>query len=46
LHGAAVLDVSDELIGASGLPQPQGPPPLAHWSPGVDMELYAPQRRR
>jgi uncharacterized protein YqjF (DUF2071 family) len=46
LHEASVLDVRDALIGASGLTQPQGPPPLVHWSPGVDVEIYAPQRCR
>jgi len=37
---AHLLAWRDELIGAAGLPQPTSPPPLAHSSPGVDVEIF------
>ena len=37
---AHVLDVHDELIAAAGLPVVSGPPEFAHYSPGVDVELF------
>jgi len=40
-HRATVLEVHDELMAAAGLPQPQGLPPVAHFSPGVDVEVFA-----
>ena len=44
VHRAEVLEVDDELIAASGLPAPARAPELAHWSPGVDVEVFALQR--
>jgi len=38
---ARVLDLRDELIAATGLPEPAGLPPLVHYSPGVDVEIFA-----
>jgi uncharacterized protein len=46
LQQAQVLEVRDELIRAAGLPRPDGPPPLVHYAPGVDVEIFPPQRRR
>jgi len=37
---ANLLAWRDELIAAAGLPQPTSPPPLAHYSPGVDVEIF------
>lgn len=37
---ATLLALNDELIGAAGLPQPAGPPPLVHYVPGVDVEIF------
>ena len=39
-HQVRVLDVHDELIGAAGLPAVTGPPVFAHYSPGVDVEVF------
>ena len=39
-HTVTVHEIQDQLIHAAGLPQPQGPPPLAHYSPGVDVEVF------
>ncbi len=44
LRRARVVDLYDELVGAARLPQPQGPPPLVHYSPGVDVEVFWPRR--
>lgn len=38
LRRVEVRRVQDDLIGAAGLPQPQGQP-LAHFSPGVDVRI-------
>ncbi len=36
------LEVRDGLVAAAGLPAaPPGPPPLVHFSPGVDVEVFA-----
>jgi uncharacterized protein YqjF (DUF2071 family) len=43
---AEVLDLRDELLAADGLPAPVGPPPLAHYAAGVDVEVFAPTIRR
>ncbi|MDG2025492.1 MAG: DUF2071 domain-containing protein [Acidimicrobiales bacterium] len=43
LHRAEVLEVDDELIGASGLPVPSHDP-VAHWSPGVEVRIGFPRR--
>jgi uncharacterized protein YqjF (DUF2071 family) len=40
-HQAEVLEVHDELVAAGGLPPVQGPPVLMHYSPGVDVEVFA-----
>jgi uncharacterized protein YqjF (DUF2071 family) len=40
VHPAHVLELRDELIGAAGLPAVSGPPALAHFSPGVDVEVF------
>lgn len=40
-HRATVLEVHDELMVAAGLPQPEGLPPLQHFAPGVDVEVFA-----
>lgn len=40
-HAATVSEAEDELCVAAGLPQPQGLPPLAHYAPGVDVEVFA-----
>jgi uncharacterized protein len=39
----AVRDVvvTESLLAAAGLPPTDGPPPLAHSSPGVDVEVFA-----
>ena len=41
VHRAHVRGVRDELVQAAGLPAPQGPPAFAHYSPGVDVEVFA-----
>jgi uncharacterized protein len=43
VRAAETLAVHDELIVAAGLPQPQGPPALAHYSEGVDVEVFRPR---
>ena len=35
-----VLHVNDELVQAAGLPQPSDPPCYAHYSAGVDVEVF------
>ena len=40
-HRATVHEVDDQLMAAAGLPAPQGLPPLVHFSPGVDVEVFA-----
>jgi uncharacterized protein len=42
LYRAAVLQCDDQLIEATGLPAPQGPP-LVHWSPGVEVRIGFPR---
>jgi uncharacterized protein YqjF (DUF2071 family) len=41
VHYADVLSVSDELVAATGLPAVSGLPALAHYSPGVDVDVFA-----
>jgi len=43
---ARVVELEDELIGASGLPAVEGPPPLVHYAAGVDVDIFdlAPRR--
>lgn len=43
LHRVEVRAADDDLIVAAGLPRPEGPP-LAHYSPGVDVEIGRPER--
>jgi uncharacterized protein len=38
---AEVLQVHDELVAAAGLPAVTGLPSLVHYSPGVDVEVFA-----
>jgi len=38
---AEVLEVHDELVAAAGLPAVSGLPPIVHYSPGVDVEVFA-----
>lgn len=38
---AQVLQVHDELVAAAGLPAVSGLPSLVHYSPGVDVEVFA-----
>jgi uncharacterized protein YqjF (DUF2071 family) len=45
LHRAEVQSVADQLIGAAGLPTPEGEP-LAHYSPGVDVRIGQPESYR
>lgn len=40
-HAATVHEVHDELMYAAGLPDIPGPPPVVHYSPGVDVEVFA-----
>lgn len=42
LHTGTVLDLSDELVEAAGLPAPQGPPHVL-WSPGVRVRIGRPR---
>ncbi len=37
---AEVLGCTESLFAAAGLPPVAGPPPLAHFSPGVDVEIF------
>lgn len=39
-HRATVHELHDELIAAAGMPEPQGLPPLQHYAPGVDVEVF------
>ncbi|MDP6444702.1 MAG: DUF2071 domain-containing protein [Pirellulaceae bacterium] len=43
-HAAEVLQISDELIAAAGIDGVQGQPEFAHYSPGVDVEIFDLQR--
>ena len=40
-HAANILSLSEGIVSAAGLPPTQGLPPLAHCSPGVDVEVFA-----
>ena len=35
----------DSLMAADRLPEPQAPPPVMHFSPGVDVAIFAPTIR-
>ncbi|MGQ0825669.1 MAG: YqjF family protein [Actinomycetota bacterium] len=43
LHRAELTHVRDELIGAAGLPEPEGTP-LVHFSPSVEVRIGWPRR--
>jgi uncharacterized protein YqjF (DUF2071 family) len=45
LHRARVVDLDDELVAAAGLAPAEGPP-LAHYSPGVEVKIGRPQQDR
>jgi uncharacterized protein YqjF (DUF2071 family) len=42
IRDAEILHLEEDLIAAAGLPAPEGPP-LAHYIPGVDVDVYAPR---
>jgi uncharacterized protein YqjF (DUF2071 family) len=42
LHRAELLDLSDDLVVAAGLPRPEGPPHVL-WSPGVTVRIGRPR---
>jgi uncharacterized protein YqjF (DUF2071 family) len=44
VHRAEVLAVRDQLVSAAGLPPVVGLPALAHYSPGVDVDVFALER--
>ncbi|MEU4244155.1 DUF2071 domain-containing protein [Actinoplanes sp. NPDC026619] len=44
LHRATLLHLDDELITATGLPAPDGPPVSVLYSPGVDVKFGKPLR--
>jgi uncharacterized protein YqjF (DUF2071 family) len=44
VHRARVRELHDELVAAAGLPMPADSPPLVHYAPGVDVEIF-PLRR-
>jgi uncharacterized protein YqjF (DUF2071 family) len=46
LHRAELLSLDDELVAATGLPAPVGPPPSVLWSPGVPVRFGPPSRVR
>ena len=46
IHTAQVLSLEDELVGASGIPEPRRAPDRVHWSPGVDVEVEWPRLAR
>ena len=41
-HAVQVHALEEELLKAAGLPSPQGPPEVAHFSPGVEVEVFGP----
>lgn len=43
-HEVELLDIEDSLVIASGVAIPSGPPAFAHFSPGVDVEIFGLQR--
>jgi uncharacterized protein YqjF (DUF2071 family) len=44
-HRADVETIHDELVAAAKLPPTKSPPELAHFSPGVDVEVFGPRAR-
>lgn len=45
-HEVELLDIEDSLVSASGLTVPAGRPSFAHFSPGVDVEIFGLQSVR
>lgn len=43
-HAVDILQLSEGIVSAAGLPSDLGMPPIAHYSPGVDVEVFALQR--
>ena len=43
LRRATVLELDDDLVTATGLSRPEGPP-LVHWSPGTPVRISVPRR--
>jgi uncharacterized protein YqjF (DUF2071 family) len=41
VHGVEVMELHDDLVAAAGLPAVSGPPNHVHYSPGVDVEVFA-----
>jgi uncharacterized protein YqjF (DUF2071 family) len=41
VHRASIVDVTDQLVETAGLPAVNGPPLHVHYSPGVDVEVFA-----
>ncbi|WDI45094.1 YqjF family protein [Bremerella sp. P1] len=39
-HEVELLEIEDSLLNAAGLEIPPGPPAFAHFSPGVDVEIF------
>jgi uncharacterized protein YqjF (DUF2071 family) len=44
LRSAVVEDLRDELVAATGISEPLDVPAIVHFSPGVDVEIFAPRR--
>ncbi|MEL6345313.1 MAG: DUF2071 domain-containing protein [Myxococcota bacterium] len=40
-HAATLHELDEGLIAAAGLPAPVGPPPLVHYAPGVDVDVFS-----
>lgn len=40
-HAADILQLSEGIVSAAGLPPGLGAPPIVHCSPGVDVEVFA-----
>ena len=40
VQSARVLSLEDQVVAATGLPAPHGPPPLVHFAEGVDVDIY------
>jgi hypothetical protein len=45
VESAKLLSLDEQLVAATGLPAPDGPPPLVHYAEGVDVDIYALARR-
>jgi uncharacterized protein YqjF (DUF2071 family) len=41
-HRAEVARIHDDLVGAAGLPRVDRAPEVAHFSPGVEVEVFGP----